>query len=336
MSVSYTHVAVAAQAPVLLRVDRLSIGFRANRSDVVPATRAVSFSVPRESVVALVGESGSGKSVTALSVMGLLPKDSAVIGRDSGIYYNGINLLFAPPAQVRALRGKEIAMIFQEPMSALNPVICVGEQIEEVLRTHLRMGRRAARARAAELLHEVGIAEPQRRLNSYPHELSGGQQQRVMIAMAIACEPKLLIADEPTTALDVTIQQQILELLQRLKMRHRMSILFITHDLALVKRHAEHVVVLQNGVVREQGPARQIFEAPRDAYTRALLACRPRLDRRPLRLPVVEDFLGANATAAKDPVAVLPERVRGTRGRRHHRVGQQSEQALLSARGPLR
>jgi peptide/nickel transport system ATP-binding protein len=150
MSIAYTHVAVAAQRPALLRVDRLSIGFRVNRSEVLPATRAVSFAVAPESVVALVGESGSGKSVSALAIMGLLPKESAVIGRDSGIYYNGINLLFAPPAQVRALRGKEIAMIFQEPMSALNPVIRVGEQIEEVLRAHLRMSQARARGGIAQ------------------------------------------------------------------------------------------------------------------------------------------------------------------------------------------
>jgi peptide/nickel transport system ATP-binding protein len=194
-------------------------------------------------------------------------------------------------AELQQIRGKDISVIFQEPMTSLNPVFTVGEQIAEVLRLHMGMGLRQAHARAIELLNEVGIPNPQLRINSYPHEMSGGQQQRVMIAMAIACEPKLLIADEPTTALDVTIQKQILDLIAKLQQQHRMSVLFITHDLGVVGEIADHVVVMQNGEVKEQGPVRAIFEAPQHPYTKALLACRPRLDRRPKRLPVIDDFM---------------------------------------------
>jgi peptide/nickel transport system ATP-binding protein len=176
-------------------------------------------------------------------------------------------------------------------MTSLNPVFTVGEQIAEVLRLHMGLGLRAANARAIELLNEVGIPNPQLRVNSYPHEMSGGQQQRVMIAMAIACEPKLLIADEPTTALDVTIQKQILDLIAGLQHKHHMSVLFITHDLGVVGEIADDVVVMQNGLIQEQGSVRDIFERPQHPYTKALLACRPRLDRRPKRLPVIDDFI---------------------------------------------
>ncbi|MEO8441143.1 MAG: ABC transporter ATP-binding protein, partial [Betaproteobacteria bacterium] len=222
----------------------------------------------------------------------------------------GRNLLDAAPAAVRALRGADISMIFQEPMSSLNPVFTVGFQLREVLTRHLNLTRRQARERAAELLHEVGIPAPAAKLYAYPFELSGGQQQRVMIAMAIACEPRLLIADEPTTALDVTIQQQILDLLAGLQSRHRMSVLFVTHDLAVVGAIADRVIVMRDGTIREQGEVRQIFEAPRDAYTKALLRCRPPMAQRPRRLPVIDDFLDhPGATSAE-----LPQRSRGLTG----------------------
>ena len=197
-------------------------------------------------------------------------------------------------------------MIFQEPMTSLNPVFTVGFQLEEVLRLHMGLSGDAARKRSIALLAEVGIPEPERRIDMYPSQMSGGQQQRVMIAMAIACEPKLLIADEPTTALDVTIQKQILELIADLQRKHRMSVLFITHDLAVVGEIADHVVVMRNGEVREQGAAKSVFENPQDAYTKALLQCRPRLDRRPVRLPVIEDFMDGGAHAMN-----LTERSRG-------------------------
>jgi peptide/nickel transport system ATP-binding protein len=288
----------------ILDVDGLSISFRIDRQTRIEAVRDVSFGVAGGSTVALVGESGSGKSVTAMSIVGLLPPN-ATLGSGSRISFDGRDLIGLPQAELRSLRGQDISVVFQEPMSSLNPVFTIGEQIAESLRLHLGMGARAARERAVELLDEVGIPRPQQRAQSYPHELSGGQQQRAMIAMAIACEPKLLIADEPTTALDVTIQRQILELLAGLQQRHGMAILFITHDLGLVGEIADHVVVMRGGRIREQGAVRDIFERPADPYTRALMACRPRLDRRPRRLPVIEDFLGDQAPAA------VAERSRG-------------------------
>jgi peptide/nickel transport system ATP-binding protein len=200
-------------------------------------------------------------------------------------------------------------MIFQEPMTSLNPVFSIGFQLVEVLTRHAALSRRQARSRAVELLRDVDIPEPHARIDAYPHQLSGGQQQRAMIAMALACEPRLLIADEPTTALDVTVQKQILELLARLQAQHRMSVLFITHDLGLVGEIADRVIVMRSGEVREQGPVATVYDTPQDAYTKALLACRPRLSRRPLRLPVIEDFLQGHGDAGE-----LPERRRGVTG----------------------
>ena len=224
----------------------------------------------------------------------------------SEILYGGRNLVGLDRAELQALRGKDISMIFQEPMTSLNPVFTVGFQLIESLRLHLGLSGAAARKRAIELLAEVGIPDPDFKINAYPSQMSGGQQQRVMIAMAIACEPKLLIADEPTTALDVTIQKQILDLIASLQRKHQMSVLFITHDLAVVGEIADHVVVMRNGEIREQGPAKKVFEQPQDAYTKALLQCRPRLDRRPVRLPVIEDFMDGGAHAMN-----LTERKRG-------------------------
>jgi peptide/nickel transport system ATP-binding protein len=289
----------------LLAVRDLSISFSG-----VQAVKGSSFDVPVRGSVAVVGESGSGKSVTALSIMGLLPANATVSGR---VLYQGRNLL--DQLMARQLRGSEIAMIFQEPMSSLNPVFTVGFQIGEVLRKHLGLSGRALRERVPALLDEVGL--PANKAAAYPFELSGGQQQRVMIAMAIACEPKLLIADEPTTALDVTVQRQILDLIARLRERHEMAMLFITHDLGLVAEIADHVVVMRDGEIREQGAAVRIFSQPDDAYTRALLACRPPLERRPMRLPVIDDFLSGAKPASG-------ERRRGLSG---------DEPPLLEARG---
>ncbi|RZT04254.1 peptide/nickel transport system ATP-binding protein [Duganella sp. CF402] len=273
----------------LLDVRNLRVAFRLDRQHTAEAVKGVSFSVPRNATVALVGESGSGKSVSSLAVMGLLDPASAMV--EGGIEFDGRDLLALDGKQRRAICGKEIAMIFQEPMSSLNPVFTVGAQIAEVLVLHMKMSAAQARRRTLELLEEVGIPEPAVKIDAYPGQLSGGQQQRVMIAMAIACEPKLLIADEPTTALDVTIQKQIMELIARLQKRHAMSVLFITHDLGLVAQIADQVVVMRHGEVREAGPAQQVLIEPQDAYTRALLACRPKLDQRPHRLPVIADFL---------------------------------------------
>jgi peptide/nickel transport system ATP-binding protein len=272
----------------LLEVKDLQVSFQVERGVKTEALKGVSFTVAENTTVALVGESGSGKSVSAMAILGLLPANARIGGQ---IRLAGRSLLDANAAELRALRGAQVSMIFQEPMSSLNPVFTVGEQIAEVLRLHLRLTARAARARAVQLLDEVGIPEPALRARSYPHELSGGQQQRVMIAMAIACEPKLLIADEPTTALDVTIQAQILELLRRLQRERRMSMLFITHDLGVVGELAEQVVVMRNGLVLEQGRTLEVFARPMHPYTRALLACRPSLTSRPRHLPVISDFL---------------------------------------------
>jgi len=254
----------------LLSIRDLRVNFGA-----VQAVRGVSFDLAENSTVALVGESGSGKSVTALSIVGLQPQNAT---RSGEVLYEGKNLLQASSRELRALRGAGISMIFQEPMASLNPVFTAGFQIGEALRQHRGLSRREAQARTLELLSEVQIAEPRAKLDAYPFQLSGGEQQRVMIAMAIACEPKLLIADEPTSALDVTVQKQILELIAELQRRRRMSVLFITHDLALVGQIADRVVVMRQGEIREQGSVAQVFGAPRDDYTRALLAARPRLD----------------------------------------------------------
>jgi peptide/nickel transport system ATP-binding protein len=289
----------------LLQVENLHVSFRLDEGQVFDAVKGVSFAVPENTTVALVGESGSGKSVSALAITGLLPRENAIVDPRSRALYRGADLLRLPREALARIRGKEISMIFQEPMSSLNPVVRAGEQIAEVLRLHLKLTKAQAADRVRALLEEVGIPEPSRRARAYPHELSGGQQQRVMIAMAIACEPKLLIADEPTTALDVTIQKQILELLAKIKQRHRMSMLLITHDLGVVAEVADQVVVLRDGEVKETGAIADIFARPRHDYTRALLACRPRLDRDAARLPTIEDFMGdrgeKRATAKKTP-----------------------------------
>ncbi|MCL4687338.1 MAG: ABC transporter ATP-binding protein [Burkholderiales bacterium] len=300
----------------LLQVSDLRVTFRIDRHTSFEAVKGVSFDIPTHRTVALVGESGSGKSVTAMSILGLLP-ENATIPAGSRILYGSEDLLKAAPERLQAIRGKDISVIFQEPMTSLNPVFPVGEQIGEVLRLHMGLGPKAAAARAVELLSEVGIPDPQLRVRSFPHEMSGGQQQRVMIAMAIACEPKLLIADEPTTALDVTIQKQILELVARLQERHHMSVLFITHDLGVVGEIADRVVVMQNGEIQEQGAVKDIFERPQHPYTKALLECRPRLDRRPMRLPVIDDFMKGGGAANYD------ERPRGVK---------ESDAVILEAR----
>ncbi len=276
---------------MLLQVRNLRVQFRLDKHTTFEALKGISFDIPDNATVALVGESGSGKSVSSLAVMGLLPAQNTTIDPAGSIVFGGRELLGMPAAERRAMCGKEIAMIFQEPMSSLNPVFTVGFQIGEVLRQHMGMSGAEARTRTLALLGEVGIPDPATKIDAYPGQMSGGQQQRVMIAMAIACEPRLLIADEPTTALDVTIQKQIMDLIAALQKKHAMAVLFITHDLALVGDIADHVIVMRHGEVREQGPVRQVLDQPADAYTRALLHCRPRLDERPMRLPVIDDFL---------------------------------------------
>jgi peptide/nickel transport system ATP-binding protein len=296
----------------LLQVRDLRVSFRLDKTSTVEAVKGISFDVPRDATVALVGESGSGKSVSSLAVMGLLPRETAIVHAGSRAVFDGRELLALSAAERRDICGKDIAMIFQEPMSSLNPVFTVGYQIGEVLRRHMGMNARQARARTLDLLAEVGIPEPMVKIDAYPSQMSGGQQQRVMIAMAIACEPRLLIADEPTTALDVTIQKQIMDLIARLQKKRRMAVLFITHDLALVSEIADRVIVMRHGEVREEGEAAQVFGAPRDAYTRALLHCRPRLDQRPLRLPVIDDYLSGRFAPEQGQEQERPQRQRGT------------------------
>ncbi|MDL2283721.1 ABC transporter ATP-binding protein [Oxalobacter sp. OttesenSCG-928-P03] len=279
----------------LLQVSNLQVAFRVDRHTTFEAVRHISFTIPRNRTVALVGESGSGKSVSSLAIMGLLPPETTLINADASIIFDGRNLQGISARERRRLCGSDISMIFQEPMSSLNPVFTVGFQIAEVLRIHMGMDAKQARQRAIALLDEVGIPDPAIRVDAFPHQLSGGQQQRVMIAMAIACEPKLLIADEPTTALDVTIQKQIIDLIRTLQQTHHMSVLFITHDLQLVSEIADQVIVMRHGEIQETGTAEQVFLHPAHPYTTALLECRPPLDSRPWRLPVIEDILAPEA-----------------------------------------
>jgi len=265
----------------LLSVRDLSVAFHQQGGDQLAVDR-ISFEINRGECVALVGESGSGKSVSALSILKLLPYPTA--SHPSGsIRFKGQELLSLPEHKIRAIRGNDISIIFQEPMTSLNPLHTIESQIGEILQLHNNISNTMVRARTLELLTQVGIPEPETRLQSYPHQLSGGQRQRVMIAMALANEPDLLIADEPTTALDVTVQAQILALLADIRKRLSMSLLFITHDLGIVRRIAERVCVMNGGKIVEQGPVEQVFTAPKHPYTKALLAAEPKPDPAPPR-----------------------------------------------------
>ncbi|EPG9258260.1 ABC transporter ATP-binding protein [Acinetobacter baumannii] len=304
----------------LLHIENLRVSFKGEDKQYIETVKGISFDIPTNTTVALVGESGSGKSVTSLATMGLLPVGQSKIDEKSKIIFEGKDLLGLSRTEMRKICGKDIAMIFQEPMSSLNPVFTVGNQIAEVLCLHMGMSRKQARQRVLELLKEVGIPSPETKIDAYPNQLSGGQQQRVMIAMAIACEPKLLIADEPTTVLDVTIQKQIIDLLESLRQRRQMSMLFITHDLALVGEIADQVIVMRHGEIREQGTAEQVLEQPKDVYTRALLYCRPQMSQRPYRLPVTSDFMRQENNILVEQsfdVSEIPERKRGLNGDEH-------------------
>ncbi|MCM5570109.1 ABC transporter ATP-binding protein [Burkholderiaceae bacterium FT117] len=260
----------------LLRVADLKTHFE-NRDGIVRAVDGVSFDVMPGETLAVVGESGCGKSVTSLSILRLIPTPPARILPGSRIEFDGRNLLELSDAEMREIRGNEISMIFQEPMTSLNPVLTIGRQISEALVLHKGMTRQQATERAIEMLRRVNIPEPARRVTQYPHELSGGMRQRVMIAMALACEPRLLIADEPTTALDVTIQAQILDLMRDLRDDTHASIILITHDLGVVAEMAQRVVVMYAGRKVEEAPVRQLFAVPRHPYTRGLLDSMPKL-----------------------------------------------------------
>jgi peptide/nickel transport system ATP-binding protein len=258
----------------LLEIDNLQTHFR-TPDGINRAVDGLSLTIQAGQTLALVGESGCGKSVTAMSVLRLIPEPPGKIaGR---IAFDGRDLLALTRAEMRHIRGNDISMIFQEPMTSLNPVLTVGRQIREPLRLHQGQDRAAAEKRAVEMLALVGIPEPERRVDAYPHQMSGGMRQRVMIAMALACNPKLLIADEPTTALDVTVQAQILDLMRDLKRRVGAAIMLITHDLGVVAEVAEHVVVMYAGRKVEEAPARQLFATPRHPYTQGLLGAVPKL-----------------------------------------------------------
>src|SRR5262245_59036662 len=265
----------------LLEVDNLTVAFRQGARETLAVDR-ISFDIAEGETVALVGESGSGKSATALSVMKLLPYPAA--HHPSGTAkFKGQDLLAMSERQIRDVRGNDITIIFQEPMTSLNPLHTIEKQLSEVLLLHQGLAGEKARARIIEVLTQVGIPDPEGRLKSYPHQLSGGQRQRVMIAMAHANEPDLLIADEPTTALDVTVQAQILKLLKDIQSRLGMAMLFITHDLGIVRKIADRVCVMKDGKIVEHGPVEQVFTAPQHAYTKALLAAEPKPDPAPLQ-----------------------------------------------------
>ena len=265
----------AAQKP-LLEVHDLRVRLRSHRG-AVEALRGLDFSLARGETLGLIGESGCGKSLTALALMGLLPDNARVHG---SLKLDGQELVGLPDRDWRRLRGNRIAMIFQEPMTALNPVHRVGAQIAEPLMLHKGLAARAARQRAVELMARVGIPEPARRADSFPHQFSGGQRQRIMIAMALACEPDVLIADEPTTALDVTVQQQILTLIRELVAERGMALVLISHDLGLIAQNVRRMLVMYGGAVVESGPADAVFRQPAHPYTRGLLAARPNLAQR--------------------------------------------------------
>jgi len=257
----------------IIEARNIGVSFKVD-GGVVEAVRDVSFRLHRGQTLALVGESGSGKSVTARAVMRLLSR-RAIVAPATRILFEGRDMAHLPQVEMRRLRGNRISMIFQEPMSSLNPLYRIGAQLVEAIRQHQKLSPRAAWARAGELLEEVRIPDPSARLHQYPHQLSGGQRQRVMIAMALANRPDVLIADEPTTALDVTVQAEVLELIAELKRRHGMSVILITHDLSVVRRFADHVCVMQHGEVCEEGPTEEIFARARHPYTRRLLASEP-------------------------------------------------------------
>jgi oligopeptide/dipeptide ABC transporter ATP-binding protein len=274
-----------AAAGPLLAVEDLTVGF-ATEAGRLRVVEGVSFAVPSGRTVGLVGESGCGKSVTAMSIMRLLPSPPSFV-EEGRVLFDGSDLLRLPAAAMRAVRGDRIGMIFQEPMTSLNPTLTIGAQIVEVLRVHRGLKEREARRLAVEMLGQVGVGAAERRLAQHPHHLSGGLRQRVMIAMALVCHPRLLIADEPTTALDVTIQAQILDLLRRLQRELGMAVLMITHDLGVVAELCDQVIVMYAGRIVERADVRTLFRAPRHPYTAGLIAASPRLAKRGMRLPTI-------------------------------------------------
>lgn len=294
----------------ILRVEGLSVGFMNNGVEH-PVVKDVSFHLMDSETIALVGESGSGKTVTALSLIRLIPEPPGRIMEGKIVLSlpgeDEQDLASRNQREMQKIRGLQMAMVFQEPMTSLNPVLTCGKQVAEGMEVHLGISRSEARKRVLELFREVRLPDPEKAFAAYPHQLSGGQKQRVMIAMAISCDPRILLADEPTTALDVTVQKAILDLLKSIQIRRRMSIIFITHDLGLVAGFADRVLVMNKGVIVEEGRVEEVFHRPAHPYTRGLLACRPPLDRRPQRLHTVAEYL--------EPSGIKPEVIIGTRER---------------------
>jgi len=292
--------------PPLLSIHNLSIEFQ-TESGLVPGVKAINLDVHRGEIVALVGESGSGKSITSLSILQLLATPPATYTSGSILFTDGdhapVDLLRQSPEQMQRIRGNRIAMIFQEPMTSLNPVFTCGHQVMEALRLHQRMNSRQARQKTLALFEKVKLPDPALIFGRYPHQLSGGQKQRVMIAMAMSCHPALLICDEPTTALDVTVQQTILRLIKDLQETEQMGVVFITHDLGVVAEIADRVAVMYKGAIVEQGPVQQIMQQPQHPYTKGLLACRPALHPKGERLPVVSDFMESPGVKRETPGA---------------------------------
>ncbi|MDA3780304.1 MAG: ABC transporter ATP-binding protein [Bacteroidales bacterium] len=278
---------------MLIDIKNLEIGFKRN-SEYKAVVDNISCSFNKGEILGVVGESGSGKSITALSILQLLPK-TAIIFKGQIFYENNkgnqVDLLKLNNKEITNIRGKDISMIFQEPMSSLNPVMKCGRQLAEVLFLHTNKKKKYVKNKVINLFREVKLPSPKNIYNSYPHELSGGQRQRVMIAIAIACNPALLIADEPTTALDVLVQNSILELLKELQQKYGMSIIFITHDLAVISQIADKIIIMKDGKIVEGGDTKKIFNSPNHPYTKGLLNCRPTLQSNNYRLPVLSDFL---------------------------------------------
>jgi peptide/nickel transport system ATP-binding protein len=292
--------------PPLLSIENLSVDFITDQQ-TTQAVKNISLQVNRGEILAIVGESGSGKSVTSLSILQLLPKPPAKFSSGKIFFQDKdvqLDLIAAHPKQIRKIRGSKIAMIFQEPMTSLNPVMSCGKQVIEALLIHKKISSSDAKQQTIEWFQKVKLPQPEKIFNRYPHELSGGQKQRVMIAMAMCCHPSLLICDEPTTALDVTVQKTILQLIKELQQQENMGVIFITHDLGVVAEIADRVAIMYKGEIVEQGTAKNIFNHPQNPYTRALIACRPALHPKDERLPTVSDFIGSEAKSKKSEAGI--------------------------------
>jgi len=292
---------------MMLQVNRLDVQFK-TQNGLFHAVKGISFNLNKGETIGIVGESGSGKSVTSLALMRLLNADQTQI--DGQVVLDEIDLFHLVEKDMQAIRGNRMAMIFQEPMSSLNPVLTCGYQVTESIRLHLKFNKADAKKRAIELFSEVQLPRPELIFDSYPHQLSGGQKQRVMIAMALACDPEILIADEPTTALDVTVQKTIIELLRRLKAERKMSLIFISHDLGVVSEIADHVLVMYKGEIVEEGSVKSLFSKPQHPYTKGLLACRPSPAYHLKQLPVISDFINADGTEKDISINSIREQYR--------------------------